>query len=186
MLEEKIFQENFDKTLQFLIDSGSVKSDSISNWVCFSITTNKTCRDAFNINEEIQSFKNKLVEEFNRLTQALFAEKKSLQSDALIPDEPTTRETNIEQKSDQEQIPSATLMPTLKKSLNNSDVINIDNNETFLPIQNATTLKENKASRKDNQTASAPENELPKNTLQVKTATPEIILQTRSLLITQN
>ena len=186
MLEEKIFQENFDKTLQFLIDSGSVKSDSISNWVCFSITTNKTCRDAFNINEEIQSFKNKLVEEFNRLTQALFAEKKSLQSDALIPDEPTTRETNIEQKSDQEQIPSATLMPTLKKNLNNSDVINIDNNETFLPIQNATTLKENKASRKDNQTASAPENKLPKNTLQVKTATPEIILQTRSLLITQN
>ena len=77
-------------------------------------------------------------------------------------------------------------MPTLKKNLNNSDVINIDNNETFLPIQNATTLKENKASRKDNQTASAPENKLPKNTLQVKTATPEIILQTRSLLITQN
>ena len=31
-----------------------------------------------------------MVEEFNRLTQALFAEKKSLQSDALIPDETTT------------------------------------------------------------------------------------------------
>lgn len=77
-------------------------------------------------------------------------------------------------------------MPTLKKNLNNSDVINIDNNETFLPIQNATTLKENEALRKDNQTASALENELPKNTLQAKIATPEIILQTRSLLITQN
>lgn len=77
-------------------------------------------------------------------------------------------------------------MPTLKKNLNNSDVINIDNNETFLPIQNATTLKENEASRKDNQTASTLENELPKNTLQAKIATPEIILQTRSLLITQN
>ena len=72
-LKENISQKSFGKTLQFLIDSNSVKSNSFSNRVCLSIPKNNTCREAFNIKEEIQSFKNELVEEFNRLTQAFFA-----------------------------------------------------------------------------------------------------------------
>ena len=87
-LEENISLESFEKTLQHLIDKDSVKSNSVSNRVCLSIPKNNTCRDAFNI-KELQSFKNELVEEFNRLTQAFFAEINSLKSDALTTDAPT-------------------------------------------------------------------------------------------------
>ena len=73
------------------------------------------------------------------------------------------RKTNIEWKSDQEQIQSTPPMPIPKKNLKNSDVINTDNNKT-LPILNCTTLKENEASRKGNQIALVPEKELPKST----------------------
>ena len=86
-LEENISLESFEKTLQHLIDNGSGKSNSVSNRVCLSIPKYNTCRDAFNIKEELQSFKNELIEEFNRLTQAFFAEINSLKSDALTTDE---------------------------------------------------------------------------------------------------
>ena len=48
---------------------------------------NNTCRG---LKEEFQSFKSKLVEEFNRLyrNKLVFAEINSLKSDALIPDAP--------------------------------------------------------------------------------------------------
>ena len=48
-----------------------------------------TCRDTFNIKEELQSFKTQLVEEFNRLTQTFFAEINSLKSNVLTTDTPT-------------------------------------------------------------------------------------------------
>ena len=73
-LEENISRESFDETLQLLIDNESIKSNSASSRVCLSIPKNNTCRDAFNIKKELQSFKNELAEEFNRLTQAFFAE----------------------------------------------------------------------------------------------------------------
>ena len=88
-LEESISLESFEKTLQHVIDNDSVKSNSASNRVCLSIPKNNTCRDAFKIKEELQSFRNELVEEFNRLTQAFFTEIKSLKSDALTTDAPT-------------------------------------------------------------------------------------------------
>ena len=50
---------------------------------CFSIPKNNTCRDAFNTKEELQSFKNELVEEFNRITQVFFVEINLLKSDVL-------------------------------------------------------------------------------------------------------
>ena len=93
-LEENISRESFDKTLQLLIDSESVKSNSVSNRVCLSIPKSNSCRDAFNIKKEFQSFKNELVEEFNRLTQAFFAEINSLKSDALITDAPTDKNSS--------------------------------------------------------------------------------------------
>ena len=88
-LKGNISLESFEKTLQHLIDNVSVKSNSVSNRVCPSIPKTKTCRDAFNIKEELQSFKNELVEEFNCLTQAFFAEINSLKGDALTTDAPT-------------------------------------------------------------------------------------------------
>ena len=90
-LEENISRESFDKTLQLLIDNESIKSNSVSNRVCLSIPKNNTCRDVFNIKEELQSFKNKLVEEFNRVTQAFFAEINSLKSDVPTADAPTDK-----------------------------------------------------------------------------------------------
>ena len=45
-LEKNISGENFDKTLQFLIDSDSLKSNSVSNTVCLSIPKNNTYRDS--------------------------------------------------------------------------------------------------------------------------------------------
>ena len=77
-LEENISRGSFDKTLKILIDNDSAKSNSVSNRACLSIPKDNTCRDAFNIKEERQSFKMELVEEFNRLTQAFFAEINSL------------------------------------------------------------------------------------------------------------
>ena len=93
-LEEKIFQESFDKTLQLLIDNNSVKSNSVSNRVSLSIPKNDTFRDVFNIKEELKSFKNELVEEFNRLTQGFLAEKGSLKSDVLTTDAPTDKRSS--------------------------------------------------------------------------------------------
>ena len=74
---------------QHLIDNDSVKSNSASNRVCLSIPKNNICRDAFNIKEEFQSFKNELVEEFNRLAQAFFTEIKLLKGVALTTNAPT-------------------------------------------------------------------------------------------------
>ena len=45
-LEENIFGESFDKTLQFLIDNDFVKSNSVLNRARLPIPKNITCRDA--------------------------------------------------------------------------------------------------------------------------------------------
>ena len=58
-----------------------------TGYVC-QYQKNNTCRGAFNIKEELESFKKKLVKEFNRLTQAFFTEIKALKSDALTADAP--------------------------------------------------------------------------------------------------
>ena len=93
--EENISRESLYKTLQFLIDNNSVRSNSFSNRVCFSIPTNNNYRDAFNIKEECRSFKTEPAEEFNRLTQAIFAEINSLKSDVLITtDAPTDKNSS--------------------------------------------------------------------------------------------
>ena len=67
---------------------------------------------------------------------------------SVLPE--NVKQTNIEEKSDQEQIPSTIPMPAPKKNVSNSDVINADNSET-LSIPNGRNLKE-----KDNHIASVP------------------------------
>ena len=93
-VEENISLKNFEKSLQHLVDNDSVKSNFVSNRICLSIPNNNTYRDAFNIKEELQSFKNELNEEFNRLTQTFFTEIKSLKSDALTIDAPTVEHSS--------------------------------------------------------------------------------------------
>ena len=90
-LEENI---SLDKTLQHLTENDSIKSNSVSNRVCLSIPKNNTCKDAVNIKEELQSFKNELIEEFNRLTQAFFEEINSLKNDALTIDAPIDKNSS--------------------------------------------------------------------------------------------
>ena len=84
-LEENIFRECFDKTLQLLIDNDFVKSNSVLNRICLPIPKNNPCRDAFNIKEELLFFKNEMVKEFERLTQAFFAEINQQKNDVLTP-----------------------------------------------------------------------------------------------------
>ena len=97
---------------------------------------------------------------------------------SMLPE--NVKQTNIEQKSNQEQIPSTIPIPKPKENLSNNDFINVDNNETF-PIPNGINLKE-----KFNHIASVPEKELPKNTQSHNSNNKKIILLTRNLLITQN
>ena len=87
-LEDNISLASFDKTLQHLIDNDSVRSNSASNRECLSIPKH-ICKEAFNIKEELQFFKNELVEEFNRLTHDFAWKKNLLKSDALTTDAPT-------------------------------------------------------------------------------------------------
>ena len=82
--------ESLDKTLQHLTDSDSVKSNSVSNRACLSIPKIIVVEMLPN-NEELQPFKNKLVEEFNRLTQTFFAEMNSLKCDVLITGTPADK-----------------------------------------------------------------------------------------------
>ena len=90
--EENISLENFERTLQHLIDNDSVKSNSVLNRVCLSIPKNNTCRDSFSIKEELQFFKNELAEIC--LIQAFFAEINSLKSDALTTGAPADRNSS--------------------------------------------------------------------------------------------
>ena len=90
--EENIFLESFDKTLQHLIDNNSVKSNPVSNSVCFALPKYNTCRYASR--EELQSFKNELAEEFSHLTQVFFTEINLLKSDALTTDAPTDKNSS--------------------------------------------------------------------------------------------
>ena len=71
-LEGYISREGFDKTLIFLIDNGSVKSNSVSDRICLSIPKNNTCREAFDIKKQLQVFKNELVKEFKSFKETFF------------------------------------------------------------------------------------------------------------------
>ena len=55
---------------------------------------NKTCKDAVNIKEEPQFFKNELIEELNRLTQAFSQEINSLKIDAPTTDAPIDKNSS--------------------------------------------------------------------------------------------
>ena len=88
-----------------------------------------------------------------------------------VPD--NVKQTNIEQKSYQKQIPSTTPVSSPKKNMNKIAMLQMT---TTLrpPIQNGTSLKE-----KDKDIASVPESNN-------NNSKKEIIMLTRSLLITQN
>ena len=89
-LEENISPESFDKNLQILIDSNSVKFNTVWNRMCLCIPKNNTCKEVLIIKEELQFFKSKLIKELKCLAQTFSAEKNSLKSDELTLDAPIT------------------------------------------------------------------------------------------------
>ena len=62
--------------------------------VCLSIPKNNTCKHVVNVKEELKSFKDELIEEFNRLTQAFFEEIKSLKRNTLTTDAPVDKNSS--------------------------------------------------------------------------------------------
>ena len=148
-LEENIFRESFDKTLQLLIDNDSVKSNSVSNRVCLSIPKNNTCRDAFNIKEELQSFKNELVEEFNRP-----------KSDVLTTDAPTDKNytyiSSLKEETEylREEIRAKTLiikqLTEVKTTVNpTSTLVSYNENSTDKTTQNSNNIITSKTTTKN-------------------------------------
>ena len=148
-LEENIFRESFDKTLQLLIDNDSVKSNSVSNRVCLSIPKNNTCRDAFNIKEELQSFKNELVEEFNRP-----------KSDVLTTDAPTDKNytyiSSLKEETEylREEIRAKTLIikqfTEVKTTVNpTSTLVSYNENSTDKTTQNSNNIITSKTTTKN-------------------------------------
>ena len=58
LLKETFLDNILIKLYKFSIENSIVKSNSVSNRVCLSVPKNNTCKDAFNIKKELQSFKN--------------------------------------------------------------------------------------------------------------------------------
>ena len=148
-LEENISRESFDKTLQLLIDNDSVKSNSVSNRVCLSIPKINTCRDAFNIKKELQSFKNELVEEFNRP-----------KSDVLTTDAPTDKKysyiSSLKEETEylREENRAKTLiikqLTEIKTTVNpTSTLVTCNENSTDKTTQNSNNIKTSKTTTKN-------------------------------------
>ena len=88
-IEENITREIFDKTLDSLIESGSVKSSRISNKTYLSLR-----KDNVIDNENFNNFKEDLNEDFDKLKETFFAEVKSFEDKLLdsfenVVDSPT-------------------------------------------------------------------------------------------------
>ena len=75
-IEENITRDIFDKTLDSLIESGSVKCSFISNRTCLSLREHNAIENS-NLQGNFNNFKEDLIEDFDKLKNAFFAEVKS-------------------------------------------------------------------------------------------------------------
>ena len=76
-IEKVIIRYIFDKTLDSLIECGSVKCSLISNRTCLSLRKHNTIENS-NPQGNFSSFKEDSIEDLNKLKKAFFAEAKSL------------------------------------------------------------------------------------------------------------
>ena len=74
-IEENITREIFDKTVESLIGSTSVKCSLISNRACLSLWKHNAIEDS-NLQRSFNNFKEDLIEDFHKLKKTFFAEVK--------------------------------------------------------------------------------------------------------------
>ena len=72
-VEENITRDIFDKTLDSLIENGSVKCSFISNRTCISLRKHNANENA-NLQGNFKNFKEDLIEDFDQLKKSFFAE----------------------------------------------------------------------------------------------------------------
>ena len=71
MIEENIFREILDKTLDSLIKHGSVKCSLISNRTCLSLRKHNAIENS-NLQGNFNNFKEDLIEDFDKLKKNIF------------------------------------------------------------------------------------------------------------------
>ena len=81
-IEESITRDIFDKTLDSLIESGSVKCSLIPNRTCLSIIKHNAIENS-NLQGNFNNFKEDLIEDFDDLKKVFFAEVKSFKDKFL-------------------------------------------------------------------------------------------------------
>ena len=92
-IEENITRDIFDKTLDSLIESGSVRCSLISNRTCISLKKHNATENS-NLQGNFNKFKEDLIEFFDKLKKSIFAEGKSFKDKLLdsfenVVDSPT-------------------------------------------------------------------------------------------------
>ena len=80
--EENITRDIFDKALESLIESGSVKCSFISNKTFLSLRKHNAIENS-NLQGNFNNFKEDLIEDFDKLKKAFFAEVKSFKDKLL-------------------------------------------------------------------------------------------------------
>ena len=80
--EENITRDIFDKALESLIESGSVKCSFTSNRTCLSLRKHNAIENS-NLQGNFNNFKEDLIEDFDKLKNAFFAEVKSFKDKVL-------------------------------------------------------------------------------------------------------
>ena len=81
-IEENITRNILDKTLDSLIDCGSVKCNLISSIACLSLRKHNAIENS-NLEGNFNNFKEDLIEDFDKLKKAFFAEVKSFKDKLL-------------------------------------------------------------------------------------------------------
>ena len=81
-IEENINRDIFDKVLESLIESGSKNCSFISNRTCLSLRKHNAIENS-NLQGNFNNFKEDLIEDFDKLKNAFFAEVKSFKDKVL-------------------------------------------------------------------------------------------------------
>ena len=81
-IKDNITREIFDKTLNSLIDSGSVKCSLIWNRTCLSLRKHNVIKNS-SLQRNVNNFKEDLMKDFDKFENKLFIEVKSFKDKSL-------------------------------------------------------------------------------------------------------
>ena len=82
IIKENITRDIFNKALESLIESGSVKCSFISNRTCLSLRKHNVIENS-NLQGNFNNFKEDLIEDFDKLKNTFFTEVKSFKVEVL-------------------------------------------------------------------------------------------------------